>query len=155
MSFAGFCIAMYLAFYQLHIVKNVWDPFFGKDTEKVLTSKLSRKFPIPDSLLGAFSYLCDLILQSIGKIDRWRSQSWIVLLLGVVVCLFALTSILLVLAQIFLIHALCTLCLTSAMISLIIAVLAKTEVLVTIKFLQIKKQKTGSFWKAIFEDGEV
>jgi uncharacterized membrane protein len=147
----GFCIAMYLAFYQLHIASNVWDPFFRDGAEKVLTSKLSKKFPIPDASLGAFGYLCDLILGSIGKTDRWRSQPWIVLLLGIVVCLLALTSILLILAQFFLIHSFCTLCLVSATVSFIIVVLIRKEILATLKFLQMEKQKGVSLWKAVLE----
>jgi uncharacterized membrane protein len=143
-GFIGLCIAMYLAFYQMHVVNKIWDPFFGDGTEKVLTSKFSQNFPIPDALLGAFGYLLDLILGSIGNIDRWRSQPRIVLLLGVIVGLMALTGILLILAQVFIIHTFCTLCLVSAIISFLIAAIARKEVLASIRFLQIEKQKAGS-----------
>lgn len=154
-GFIGLCIALYLSFYQMHFINKVWDPFFGNGTEKVLTSKFSEKFPIPDALLGAFGYLSDLILGSIGNINRWRSQPWIVLLLGVVAGLMALTGILLILAQFFFLRNFCTLCFTSAIISFIIAGIAGKEVLASIKFIQTKKQESGSFWKALFANKEV
>lgn len=135
----------------MHIVSNAWDPFFGDGTKQVLTSKLSKKFPIPDALLGAFGYLLDLILGISGRTDRWHSQPWIVLLLGVVVSLLSLTGFLLILAQFFFIHEFCTLCLASAIISFIIAALAGKEILASIRFVRKIKQQTGSFRKAIFE----
>ena len=146
----GFCIAMYLAFYQMHIVNSVWDPFSHDGAEKVLTSKLSQKFPIPDALLGALGYLLDLVLGTIGKTDRWRSQPIIVLLFGIVVSLLVLASILLTAAQIFFLHTTCTLCLASAMISVAIAILVKQEILMSIQFLHAVKKEKGSFYKALF-----
>jgi uncharacterized membrane protein len=60
-AFIGFCIALYLGLYQLKVVAHAWDPFFGNGTEKVLTSNVAKKFPVPDALLGAMAYLMDVV----------------------------------------------------------------------------------------------
>src|SRR3546814_9036170 len=56
----GFFIAGWLAAYQLGHVDNVWEPFFSGDagrngTEFIITSEVSRAWPIADGGLGAVS----------------------------------------------------------------------------------------------------
>jgi uncharacterized membrane protein len=154
-SSIGFCIALYLAFYQMHVLKNVWEPFFGNGTKEVLTSTLSQKFPIPDALLGAFGYLFDIIFGSIGSTNRWRTKPWIVLLFGIVVALLGLTSIFLVLAQLLFLKSACTLCLCSAIISISLINPAMHEVLASVHYLKKAKIKHLSVWQALWGNKEI
>jgi nucleoside-diphosphate-sugar epimerase len=60
----GFFIARYLTAYQLGHIGAVWEPFFsgggGKNgTEFIITSDVSRAWPIPDAGLGAAAYMID------------------------------------------------------------------------------------------------
>ena len=115
-GFAGFCIAMYLSMFQMNVFDTVWDPFFGEGTEKILTSRVSQAFPIPDALLGAFGYFVDVVTGLIGGTDRWRTKPWIVILFGAAVGPLGLVSVFLVIAQPVLVGYWCTLCLCSAVI---------------------------------------
>ncbi|HEX6333785.1 MAG TPA: vitamin K epoxide reductase family protein [Flavisolibacter sp.] len=151
----GFCIAMYLAFYQMQIVKNVWDPFFGNSTEKVLTSEISRKFPIPDALLGAFGYLLDVVTGIIGGTDRWKTKPWVVIVFGIAVGPLGLVSILLVIAQPVLVGYWCTLCLCSAIVSVVMISPAMDELLASLQYLQRVKHKQLSVWKAFCGNKEI
>lgn len=58
----GFLIARYLTAYQLGQVGAVWEPFFPGEhgqngTEFIITSDVSRAWPIPDAGLGAAAYI--------------------------------------------------------------------------------------------------
>jgi uncharacterized membrane protein len=154
-GFVGFSIAMYLAFYQLHLVSHVWDPFFGDGTEKVLTSKLSQKFPVPDALLGAFGYLTDVVSGSIGGIHRWKTKPWMVIIFGIAVGPLGLVSVLLVISQPVIVGHWCTLCLCSAVISVMMISPAMDEFLASLQFLQRVKHKKMSVWKAFWGNKEI
>jgi uncharacterized membrane protein len=154
-GFVGFCVAMYLAFYQLHIVDSVWDPFFGESTEKVLTSGVSKKFPIPDALLGAFGYVLDVVTGLIGGTDRWKTKPWIVIVFGMAVGPLGLVSIFLVIAQPVLVGYWCTLCLCSAVISVVMISPAMDELLASLQYLQRVKSRNFSVWKAFWGNKEI
>ena len=118
LALAGFFIALYIGLYQLHFIKRVWEPFFGNGTKAIVESSFSLSLPVPDGLVGAFAYLCDIVLVSIGNNNRWQSKPWIVILYSGVVGIMGLVSIFLVILQAFILHSWCTLCLASAFISL-------------------------------------
>lgn len=154
-AFVGFAISMYLAFYQMNIVSEVWDPFFGDGTKNVLTSKLSEKFPIPDALLGAFGYLLDVVTGVIGGTGRWKTKPWIVIIFGVAVGPLGLVSILLVIAQPVIVGAWCFLCLCSAVISVWMISPAMDELLASLQYLQRVKRSGHSIWKAFWGDKNI
>jgi hypothetical protein len=87
LALAGFCIAIYLAFYQCGILKTVWEPFFKDGSERVLRSFISRLLLVPDAFLDAFCYLADLTTGLIGGSTRWRAMPKMVLVYGLTVCL--------------------------------------------------------------------
>ncbi|MGH7875641.1 MAG: hypothetical protein ACREQO_25900 [Candidatus Binatia bacterium] len=60
MVLVGFGIALYLFLYQLGLFLNVWEPFFGNGSRKVLQSHLTRVLPVPDAALGALGYLIEV-----------------------------------------------------------------------------------------------
>lgn len=154
-AFVGFLIAMYLAFFQLKIIDNVWDPFFEDGTKKVLTSNISEILPIPDGLLGAFGYLLDVVTGIIGGINRWKTKPWIVIVFGVAVGPLGLISILLVISQPVVVGAWCTLCLCSAVISVVMISPAMDEMLASLQYLQRVKARKYSVWKAFWGDKEI
>lgn len=149
LAVTGFFIALYLGLYQVHIFSTVWEPFFGNGTKKILTSSFSRSLPVPDALLGAFAYLCDIILVSIGNNVRWRTKPWVVILYGCLVGLMALVSIFLVILQAFILDYWCTLCLVSAALTFSMIWPVSMELLATIHFLQNQKEDGKSVWKAV------
>ena len=149
-AFVGFQIALYLGLFQVNIITSVWEPFFGKGSEKVLTSEVSRALPIPDALLGAFSYLLDVVTGVIGGTSRWRTKPWIVILFGVATGPLGLTSVLLVILQPIAVGAWCTLCLITAVISIVMISPAMDEVLASLQYLQRVKQQGFSTWDAFW-----
>lgn len=146
----GFLIAMYMGLFQLKLIPDVWDPFFGDGTRKVLTSPVSEVLPVPDAILGAFGYLVDVVTGIIGKQSRWRTKPWIVILFGVAVGPLGFVSILLVILQPLLVGAWCTLCLVTAVISVVMISPAMDELLASMQYLQRVKRKGLPMWKAFW-----
>ena len=149
-AFVGFAIALYLGLFQIEMITSVWEPFFGLGSEKVLTSKISKALPIPDALLGAFSYLLDVVTGVIGGTSRWRTKPWIVILFGFATGPLGLTSVLLVILQPIAVGTWCTLCLVTAMISIVMISPAMDEVLASLQYLQRAKQHGYSIWDAFW-----
>ena len=56
LAFVGFFLSRYMAAYQLGHIPAAWDPFFGDGTETIITSEVSKAWPVPDAGLGALSY---------------------------------------------------------------------------------------------------
>ena len=146
----GFLIALYLGLYQLKIFPTVWEPFFGNGSEAVLDSYISKAFPVPDALLGAFGYVLDVVTGIIGKTDRWKSKPWIVILFGIAVGPLGLVSVVLVIFQPVLVGAWCTLCIVTAVISVVMIGPAVDELLASLQYLQRVKKRGGSVWKAFW-----
>lgn len=137
---AGFCIASYLAAFQLGAVRNVWEPFFGDGSRKVLHSFISQMLPVPDATLGAAGYLTELIAGSIGGGKRWRTMPWLVMVYGVFVAAVAGSALVLAFLQAAVIHAGCTLCLCSAALSLLIAWLSRREIFAAAQTIYEKRK---------------
>ena len=145
----GFCVALYLGLYELKMFSNVWEPFFGNGTNEVLHSSFSKSLPIPDGLLGAFAYLCDIILVSIGSEKRWKTKPWAVILYSVLVLMMGLVSIFLLIFQAFIVKAWCTLCLTSAALSLSMVGPVFLEFLATLEYVKSQKENGAPVLKTV------
>jgi uncharacterized membrane protein len=146
----GFLIALYLGLYQVRILPTVWEPFFDDGSEKVLDYFISKGFAIPDALLGAFSYVLDVVTGIIGKTDRWKTKPWIVVLFGLAVGPLGLVSVVLVIFQPVLVGAWCTFCLVTAVISVVMISPAMDELLASLQYLQRVKRSGYSVWKAFW-----
>jgi uncharacterized membrane protein len=144
----GLSIATYLALYQWGLIPTVWEPFFGRGSQIVLHSYVSRILPIPDAALGALGYLTDAASGVIGRRDRWRTMPWIVVIFGLAVGPLGAVSILLVILQPVAFDAWCTLCLASAVISLTMIGPAMDEVLAALQHLDRVNRAGGSLWRA-------
>ena len=150
LALVGVGVAGYLAAFQLGIVATVWEPFFGDDSRRILTSGVSPVLPLPDAALGAIGYLADAVTGVIGGRDRWRSMPWIVILFGLAVGPLGATSILLVILQPVLFDGWCTLCLASAAISLAMIGPAFDEVLASLQHVRGVQRQGGSAWRAFW-----
>lgn len=142
LAFLGFLMAKYLAAFQLGHISSVWDPFFGDGTEKVLTSDISRAFPVSDAGLGALSYLLDVIAAAIGDKNRWKTMPWMVVLFGFFIIPTGVTSIVLVMLQPIGVGAWCTICLITSVVMLLMVPPAIDEVCASVQFLR-KSVKEG------------
>lgn len=149
----GFGIAAYLALFQLQVVADVWEPFFGSGSRRILTSGASRVLPIPDAALGAAGYLADAVSGAIGGRDRWRRMPWMVVLFGVAVGPLGGVSILLVVLQPVVYDAWCTLCLASAVVSVAMIGPAMDEVLASLQHLARERRAGHSTWRAFWGIG--
>lgn len=154
-ALAGVVIAGYLSLFQFKIIHTVWDPFFGNQTEKILTSPVSKFLPVPDAFLGALGYVIDAVSGIIGGPVRWKTKPWIVIVFGVAVGPLGLVSVLLVISQPVFFHAWCTLCLCSAIISVVMISPAMDEMLASLQFLQRVKKRGNSVWKAFLGNKEI
>jgi nucleoside-diphosphate-sugar epimerase len=49
LAFIGLYVSRYLTAYQLGHIDQAWDPFFGTGTEQIITSDVSKAWPVPDA----------------------------------------------------------------------------------------------------------
>src|SRR5687767_11350929 len=144
----GFFLAGYLSLYQFRLIPSVWEPFFGRGSEVILNSPLSRVLPIPDAALGALGYLIDAVTGAIGGRSRWKTMPWMVLLFGIFVGPLGAVSVALVIAQPVAYGAWCTICLVTAAISVALIGPSMDEVLASLQHL--KRQNRGTRWAALW-----
>lgn len=146
----GFGVATYLTLYQVDLIGDVWEPFFGDGSRTILDSRASRVLPVPDALLGALGYLADAVTGAIGGKDRWRRMPWLVVVFGLAVGPLGAVSILLVVLQPVMFSAWCTLCLASAVISVLMIGPATDELLASLQHLRAEQREGRSFWRAFW-----
>jgi hypothetical protein len=149
----SFLLARYMAAFQLGHIAGAWDPVFGNGTILVLTSKVSKSFPVADSGLGAFIYLIELLSGFMGDPRRWRTMPWMVSLFGFLVVPLGIVSVVLVILQPVAVGAWCTFCLLSALFMLLMVALSVDEVIAMIQFLVQTRQNGKSVWRAFWLGG--
>lgn len=155
LAFVGFFIARYLTAYQLGHIPAAWDPFFGESTQKVLTSKVSKVWPIPDAGLGALSYMLEGLSGFMGDSRRWRTMPWMVLMFALLVVPLGATSIILVILQPVSIGMWCTLCLIAAAGMLVMVPLAVDEVIAMGQFMKQSQREGKPFWRTFWMGGSL
>lgn len=144
----GLLVSRYLAAYQLGHVSAVWDPFFTgtsgarNGTEEIITSDVSRAWPVPDAAVGALTYMLEILTGIAGSQRRWRTMPWVVLLFGLMIVPLGVVSITFIVIQPIVIGTWCTLCLIAAAVMLIQIPYSLDEVLATLQFLR-RRQKAG------------
>jgi uncharacterized membrane protein len=136
----GTVIATYMALFQWGLVDTVWDPVFGKGTERVLASEESHRMygllKVPDAAFGAWGYLSEAVLTLVGSTRRWQFRPWLVMIFGLDVIPLGIVSAVLVVVQGVSIGSWCFLCLVTAVISLVLVGLAYDEVWASISYLR-------------------
>ena len=107
LALVGLLIARYLTAYQLGQIDGVWDPFFPElpddasknGTEAVITSSVSKAFPIPDAALGGYTYALEIVTGLVGSRARWRTMPRLVFLFGLMIAPLGVVSIFFVIIQ--------------------------------------------------------
>ena len=144
LAFIGLYVSRYLAAYQLGHIGNVWDPYFGDGTEVIITSDVSKAWPVPDAGLGAVTYLLEILTGIMGGRNRWRTMPWLVVLFGVMIVPLGAVSIFFIIIQPILIGTWCTLCLFAAVAMLIQIPYSVDELVATGQFLAERRRKGKS-----------
>lgn len=154
----GFAASFYIGFYQLGIIPQIWDPFFGTQSSYLVThSGVSRILPFPDGLLGLLGYFCDMLFGSLGGADRWQRMPWVVLAFCGTITALAVVSVLLTITMGVLVKHWCTVCLVSASVSILIFGLGVGEALPVLQYLKRVYMDTDSrkaVWDALWGRGE-
>lgn len=150
-----FFLSRYMASFQLGHIAAAWDPLFAKGTETVLTSAVSRAFPVSDAGLGAYTYILELLSAVMGDARRWRTMPWMVAMFGVVVVPLGITSTVLVMLQPIAVGAWCTICLITALFMLIMVAVSLDEIVAMIQFLIIGKRAGRSTWRLFWTGGDL
>jgi uncharacterized membrane protein len=146
-------LSRYLTGFQLGYSKAIWDPFFSPGTEAVLTSPLSKSFPISDAGLGTVSYIIEILMGFMGGRSRWRTMPWMVLIFGVLVIPVGIISILLIMMQPVSVGQWCTACLLTALSMLVMVALTLNEVVAMGMFLQYARREGQSLWQVFWRGG--
>jgi uncharacterized membrane protein len=158
LALIGFLIARYMTAYQLGHVDNQWDPFFAGDkglngTETIITSSVSKAWPIADAGLGALVYTLELVMTFMGGKDRWRTMPWMVLALALLIVPLGVVSIYFVIIQPILIGTWCTLCLVTALAMALMIPFSLDEFVAMGQFL-LKSHRAGKpFWRTFWTGG--
>lgn len=158
LGFVGFIIARQLTAYQLGHVDGVWEPFFSgagrrDGTETIITSHVSKAWPIADAGLGAVSYMFEVLMGVMGDRRRWRTMPWMVLAFGVVVVPLGVVSIYFIVIQPIMIGTWCTLCLLAAFAMLVMIPFALDELVAMGQFLVQSHRRGEPFWRTFFTGG--
>ncbi|KKN97510.1 hypothetical protein LCGC14_0156290 [marine sediment metagenome] len=148
----GIVLARYLAAYQLGHTDSAWDPFFDapNGTETIITSEMSRAWPVSDAGIGVMAYMVELLMAVMGDARRWRTMPWMVAAFGVVVVPLGAVSIFFIIAQPIFIGTWCTLCLLQALAMLIMMPYALDELVAMGQFLKNANRRGKPFWRTFF-----
>lgn len=153
LAFIGWLGSRYLAAFQLGYIPTVWDPFFGDGTAKVLTSDVSKMFPISDAGLGAAAYTIEMLMGWMGGKDRWRTMPWMVTFFFILVVPLGVVSIVLVILQPVAVGHWCSICLFTALVMLLMIPVAVDEVVAMGQFLKTSKRNGRSLWRTFWVGG--
>jgi uncharacterized membrane protein len=150
LALVGFFLSRQMTSFQLHYVTSFTDPFFGVGTVRVLTSKVSHAFPIPDAGLGAVAYMIEFLMGFMGDKARWRTMPWMVTFFGILVVPLGVVSITLIILQPLAVGAWCTPCLIAASAMLVMISLTLDEVVAMLQFLVQARREGQPLWKVFW-----
>lgn len=156
LAFCAWMFSRYMATYQLGYIHEIYDPIWGNEgTLQVITSTLSKSFPVSDAGLAAFLYSFEFILGAKGSEHRWRTMPWIVLGFGILVVPVGLVSILLVMSQPIIVGHWCFWCLMTAVCMLLMIAFTIDEVWASTQHF-FRLVKNGKPWiQALFFGGDL
>jgi uncharacterized membrane protein len=153
LALVGFFLSRQMTAFQLKHIASLADPFFGLGTERVLTSDVSRAFPIPDAGLGAVAYMVEFLMGFMGDKARWRTMPWMVTFFGILVVPLAVVSVTLIILQPVAVGAWCTPCLIAAAAMLVMISLTLDEVVATLQFLAQVRREGQPLWQTFWLGG--
>ncbi len=160
MGVIGFLIARMLTSYQLGHIDGAWEPFFAgspsdprNGTEEIITSDVSKAWPIPDAGLGAISYVLEILMAVMGTRARWRTMPWMVTFFGILVIPLGVISIYFIIIQPIVIGTWSTPALIAALAMLIMIPFALDEVIAMGQYLYWSKREGKPLIKTFFKGG--
>lgn len=156
----GLYVSRYLAAYQLGHIPAVWDPFFAgspldpqNGTEEIITSKVSRAWPVSDAAVGGYTYALEILTGLVGARMRWRTMPWLVVVFGLMIAPLGVTSIFFIIIQPVVIGTWSTIALIGAAAVLIQIPYSLDELLATLQFLR-RRARAGQNWLRVFLFGD-
>ncbi len=155
LAFVGFVMSRQMAAYQLGYTDSVWEPFFDPGTVAVLTSDVSRAFPISDAGFGGVAYMLEGLMGFMGGKDRWRTMPWMVTFFGILVVPLGIVSVGLIILQPIAVGAWCTPCLIAALAMLVMIALTLDEVVAMGQFLVQARREGQSLWRVFWRGGSL
>jgi hypothetical protein len=157
LAFVGFYIARYLAGYQLGHIPNAWDPFFAgsasdpkNGTEEIITSAVSKAWPVSDAAVGAYTYALEILTGIAGSRARWRTMPWLVILFGLMIVPLGIVSIYFVIIQPIVIGTWSTLALIGAGAVLIQIPYSLDELWAACDFMRRRVKAGANFVRVLF-----
>ena len=155
LALIGFFLSRQMTAFQLQHITSLIDPIFRLGTETVLTSDVSRSFPIPDAGLGAVAYMVEFLMGFMGDKARWRTMPWMVTFFGILVVPLGVVSITLIVLQPLAVGAWCTPCLIAAAAMVIMIALTLDEVVAMIQFLIQAGREGQPLWQIFWLGGSL
>ena len=161
LAILGLYVSRYLAAYQLGYIPGVWDPFFAASspldprngTEDIITSWVSKAWPVSDAAVGGYTYLLEILTGIAGSRLRWRTMPWLVVLFGLMIAPLGITSIFFIIIQPVLIGTWSIIALIGAAAVLIQIPYSLDELIATLQFLR-RRAQAGQNWLRIFFVGD-
>ncbi|NOT18818.1 MAG: dTDP-glucose 4,6-dehydratase [Sideroxydans sp.] len=159
LALIGFFIARILGAYQLGHIDTVWEPFFAgrgdmkgamNGTETIITSDVSKAWPIADGALGAIVYTLELAMTWMAGKNRWRTMPWMVLGLGILIVPLGVVSIYFIVIQPIVIGTWCTLCLVAALAMALMIPYSLNEFVAMGQFLIWSRKQGKPFWRTFW-----
>lgn len=146
----GLLISRYLTAYQLGHIDRAWDPFFGEGTMTIITSDMSRAWPIADAGLGTVAYMMEFLMAVMGDKRRWRTMPWMVLMFFVLVVPLGGVSIFFIIIQPIAIGTWCTLCLVAALAMAIMIPYSLDEFVAMGQFMLAARRRRQPLWRTFW-----
>lgn len=159
LAVVGLLISRYLTAYQLETIDHVWEPFFagtieGKNgTEQIITSDVSKAWPVPDAGVGALTYALEILVGATGSSRRWRTMPWLVVLFGFMIVPLGAVSIFFIVIQPIVIGTYSTLALIAAAAMVWQIPYSLDELVATYQFLR-RRHQFGQPWLRVFFTGD-
>ena len=160
LAILGLYVSRYLAAYQLGHIPNVWDPFFAgssvdpqNGTEEIITSWVSKAWPVSDAAVGGYTYMLEILTGIIGSRMRWRTMPWLVVLFGLMIAPLGITAIFFIIIQPLLLNTWSIIALIGAAAILIQIPYSLDELLATLQFLRRRAQAGQSWLRVLFVGG--
>lgn len=156
----GLYVSRYLAAYQLGYIPGVWDPFFAgspsdpqNGTEEIITSSVSKAWPVSDAAVGGYVYLLEILTGIVGSRMRWRTMPWLVVLFGLMIAPLGITSIVFIVIQPIVIGTWSTIALIGAAAVLVQIPYSLDELLATLQFMR-RRTEAGRNWLRVLLFGD-
>jgi hypothetical protein len=122
-------------------------------TETIITSNVSKAWPVADAGLGAVAYMFEVLMGVMGGRQRWRTMPWMVTMFGFVVVPLGVVSIYFIIIQPIVIGTWCSPCLLAGIAMLIMIPYSLDELVAMGQYLAQSVRRGEPFWRTFFRGG--